>query len=102
MNPTPFPRLDGESAASETAWTLGWASLIALVVPPGLIVAPLCGLLAAIFGGVSLTRPDLDPRERERALIGLVLGIVTLLVTVTLIYLFRHAIGRVLDDVDFG
>jgi hypothetical protein len=102
MNPAPVPPVRSENAVSDTAWTLGWASLIALVVPPGLIVAPVCGLLATIFGGVSLARPDLEPSERERAMIGLALGVVTLVVTASLIYLFRHAIGRVLDDVNFG
>lgn len=98
----PVPHLDGQDSVTDTAWTLGWASLVALVVPPGLIVAPICGLLAAIFGAVGLGRPDLEPRDRERALIGMALGLVTLLACATLIVVFHEAIGRVLDDINHG
>jgi EamA-like transporter family protein len=63
------------------------------VVPPGLIVAPVCGLLATIFGAASLTRSDLEPRERERAMIGMALGVAS---TVTyLVPIFSTVLGVV-------
>ena len=100
--PSPSPTFPPRDGLPDTAWTLGWASLVALVVPPGLVVAPLCGLLATVFGAIGMGRTQPGAPDRERALIGMVLGLVTVAASVTLIVLFHHAIGRVIHDVNFG
>lgn len=97
MHPGPTSTHD---SLPDTAWTLGWAGLVAMVVPPGLVVAPLCGFAATLLGGVSLGRAEGE--QRDRALIGMALGIVTLLAYAVLIVLFHRAIGRVLHDINFG
>jgi hypothetical protein len=84
----------------DTAWTLGWAGLVAMVVPPGLIVAPPCGLAATLLGAIGLGRAEGE--QRDRALIGMALGVITLLAYATLIVLFHNAIARVLHDINFG
>jgi uncharacterized membrane protein len=82
--------------------TLGFAGLIAIVVPPGLVVAPLCGLAATLLGVAAIRGDAGHPERRELALTGIVLGAITLLATIALIVIFHGVIGRAIHDINNG
>jgi hypothetical protein len=90
------------NASANTSWWLGWASIVALVVPPGLVIAPVCGLLATGFGIAGLGGASRGLGGRDRALTGVALGIATLLATGVALYVFWHPLMRAVHDIRVG
>jgi len=81
-----------------TAYVLGIAAMIATFVPPGLFAAPVLGLLAVVLGVAALIQARAAGRPYDQALIGLVLGGTALVLSGTLLWMFRHVIASALHD----
>ena len=85
------------SDLGRVAYVLGIVAAVLLVVPPGLVAAPLVGAAALVCGGVALGRAD--TARREQAIVGLVLGAVAVVVSITAVVLLRHVIWDALHDI---
>ena len=79
------------------AYVLGIVAAVLLVVPPGLFAAPLVGGAAVVCGGIAVGR--VDTGRRDQAIVGLVLGAVAVVVSLTAVVLLRHVIWDALHDV---
>jgi hypothetical protein len=83
---------------STAARLLGIAAFVATFVPPGLFAAPIFGTLALVFGVVALKRARSSGGRTDQAIIGIILGAVTLATSLTGIWVFRHVIARAIHD----
>jgi hypothetical protein len=88
----------GRGDVSSTARVLGIVAMVATFVPPGLFAAPVLGVLAIVFGAVGLSQDRRSGRPIDRAVLGIVLGAVSLATSLAGIWLFRHVIARAIAD----
>ena len=86
------------SDSSQASFSLGLVSTVGVLVPPGLFVSPVAGLLAIALGVADLRRNDAPGKSQDRALLGIALGLLGLLVSATLIFLFRRVIWHAIDS----
>ena len=89
-----------ENPEARASFVTGIVALVAVFVPPGLFIAPLAGIAAVALGVLGRSRARQGAADADKALIGIVLGVIALLATIIVVYLFRHVIGDALDDVD--
>jgi hypothetical protein len=97
---TPAPRRDNPMA--QASFTLGIIGVVGLVVPPGLLLAPISGVLAIIFGVLGQSQARRGAPGGERAVTGIALGAVAVIVSAVLLFLFRHLLVRVVHEIDLG
>jgi hypothetical protein len=89
-----------ENPEARTSFVSGIVALVAVFLPPGLLVAPLAGIGAVVFGLLGRRRARAGAADADKALAGIVLGTIALLATAIVVYLLRHVIGDALDDID--
>lgn len=103
MNTWPAPPSVRErNSMAETSFVLGVIALVAVVVPLGLFIAPVCGALAVVFGVWGRVRAGQGLGGGDRATVGVVLGAISVILSSTALYLLRHVITRVFSEITIG
>jgi hypothetical protein len=91
-----------ESGMAQASFLLGIVGVVGLVVPPGLPLAPVSGVLAIVFGALARAEARRDGSDARKAVVGIALGAVALLVSATLLFLLRHVLFHVWREISFG
>lgn len=83
----------------DVAMKLGFGAVVATVVPPGLLLAPLLSMLAIGFGVAGLSGTGSDTRDRQRAWVGVAVGSALLALSAFLTWFFWPVISDLVHDV---
>ena len=96
---TASPSQREENGLAQASFVLGIIGVAGIVIPPGLLVAPISGALAVVFGLLGHAKARHGAGGIDKAIVGIVLGVVAVLVSTVVLYLLRHLLIRVLHEI---
>lgn len=109
QNPAPArPDIDpavGRGRATDlgqTSFVLGVVALAAVFIPPGLFIAPVCGIAAVVLGSIGYRQAIRTGAPTDRAISGIVLGLIAIVTSGVILWTFRHVIGHALHEINAG
>jgi hypothetical protein len=86
--------VQGDPWLGRTALGLGVVALLAILIPPGLLVAPILGVGAVALGAIAWARTD----DARRATLAVTFGAFAVVASSALLFIFRHVIVRGFHD----
>jgi hypothetical protein len=85
-----------------TSYVLGIVAMAAVFIPPGLFVAPLCGIAAVVLGSIAYRQAVRVGAPTDRAITGITLGLIAIVTAGVILWAFHHAIGNALHEINAG